>query len=90
MDSLPKKELRLLIDVLHDHYKAVSCKIDLIDYLQYAIFDLIGLRIAKSSIEKNVKPFKKHGKKSLITGERTVIEVIRKRKRTHKVLQNVS
>ena len=81
MDYLSSKELRLWCDVFADkHRKAVSSK-PLTSYIQEQILLETGLCIAKSTIIKNVKPFKKHGKKSLIVGKGQTIKVIRKRKK---------
>jgi len=79
METLSKKELRLLCDIFTDKYRAAAPSKPLAQYIQQEIFIMTGVLIPKYQI-LTIKPFKKIVKKSCIHKGRT-IKVLRKRNR---------
>ena len=77
MDTISNKELRLLVDIVTDDYRKACPRKPLTDYIQYRIYDLTGVTIAKSKII-NVKPFKKIVKRTLISKKVKLLKVIKK------------
>jgi len=82
MDKLSNKQLRLLIEIFTQDYRKTAPSKPMTDYIQLRIFQVTGLKIAKSTII-NVKPFKKIKDKEIIIGPNKTIKVLRKRNQAH-------